>query len=75
MSERNVIDTAREEGKVIGLEKGEYRNSVIAVRNMTKKNFETPLIVELLDRSLSFVQQIQKDLSHEATIIRMLQQE
>ena len=66
ISERNVIDTARDEGEVIGLEKGQYKNSVIAVRNMTKKKFEATLIAELLDRSLSIVQKIQKDLSHEA---------
>lgn len=65
----------RIEGRVIGNKEGQYKKTVIAVRNMTLKNFGAATIAELLDSPVVSIQQIQKDLKMEPTIIKLLQQE
>ena len=82
ISERNIVQTAkiegraegRTEGKAEGKAEGEYKKTIAAIRNMTNKHFEGSMIAEVLDSPLSFVQQIQKDLLTEPTIIQLLQQ-
>jgi len=59
-------------GKQLGLEEGEYKKEVIAIRNMTLKKVSAVDIAEFLSLSLEYVQQIQKVLKKEPSIIAAL---
>jgi len=64
------------EGEQKGIQKGRqeeaYKKDVIAIRNMTQQKFEISMIALVLDITTGYVQQIQKDLKKEATIIAAL---
>jgi len=63
-------------GKQLGLEEGlkvgKYKKEVVAIRNMTLKKVSAVDIAEFLSLSLKYVQQIQKVLKKEASIIAAL---
>ena len=80
----STLTMLREEGKQEGLkvgkqlgleegeEKGKYKKEVITIRNMTLKKVSAVDIAEFLSLSLKYVQQIQKALKKEASIIAAL---
>jgi len=62
----------REEGRQEGLKVGKYKKEVIAIRNMTLKKVSAVDIAEFLSLSLEYVQQIQKVLKKEPSVIAAL---
>ncbi|MEM1119062.1 MAG: PD-(D/E)XK nuclease family transposase [Bacteroidota bacterium] len=71
VSQRNVLETARiegrelgrEEGRELGREEGSFKQLVRTVRNMIAKKYEVTVIADLLDCSLTSIEQIQTDLA------------
>jgi hypothetical protein len=59
ISERNIVDTAREEGEAIGLEKGiQLTLKIIRLYN-EKHKVET--IADMVGKSVSFVEEVLRD--------------
>lgn len=66
------IEKGIEKGTLLGEEKGKKLKTIQAILNMSKRNFDTSLIAELLNEELTFVKRIQKELKLMPKIIKAL---
>lgn len=60
------------EGLEKGLEQGKLKKSILAIRNMLQKGFDTALITEILSVEDTFIAQIQLELKQEKLILQRL---
>lgn len=61
-----------EKGLEQGIEQGKLKNSILAIRNMLQKGFDTALITEILSVEDTFIAQIQLELKQEKLILQRL---
>lgn len=66
------IEKGMEKGIEKGMEKGQFKTLAIAIRKMTIKKFALPMISEILEKPVSEIKKIQKELKQETKILAAL---
>lgn len=69
-----LIKEGMEKGIEKGLRKGQFKLLAIAIRKMTIKKFKSSMIAEIVDKPVSEIKKIQKELTQETKILAALKE-